>query len=154
MHTHCLIPNVARRADGTHCAFDAAPLHEWAKAAGSVYQEQLRTTLSRRLGVAWGPDRHGTREMVGFSAEQLRTFSKRSAEIEAYLEAAGESYESPAARMRAHDWASRDTRAAKDRGFTPELLRERWAEEARAVGLDVGDGHRRGDLGWSERPQQ
>lgn len=136
LHTHCLIPNVVRRADGTHCAFDAAPLHEWAKAAGSIYQEQLRTTLTRDLGVVWGPDRHGTREMVGFCAEQLRVFSKRSAEIEAYLEAAGERYESPAARMRALDWASRDTRAAKDRGFTPELLRERWAEEARAVGLD------------------
>ncbi|MCU1450392.1 MAG: conjugative relaxase, partial [Acidimicrobiales bacterium] len=36
LHTHCLIPNVVRRADGAYVAFDANPLHVWAKAAGTV----------------------------------------------------------------------------------------------------------------------
>ncbi len=139
LHTHCLIPNIVERADGSHCSVDGGPLHDWAKAAGSIYQEELRRTLTRRLEVTWGPDRHGCREMVGFTPEQLRTFSKRSVEIEAYLEAAGERYESPAARMRADEAASLDTRDPKDQGFTPELLRGRWAEEAAAVGLDEPD---------------
>ena len=139
LHTHCLIPNIVERADGSHCSVDGGPLHDWAKAAGSIYQEELRRTLTQRLEVTWGPDRHGCREMVGFSPEQLRTFSKRSVEIEAYLEAAGERYESPAARMRADEAASLDTRDRKDQGFTPELLRGRWAEEAAAAGLDEPD---------------
>ena len=139
LHTHCLIPNIVERADGTHCSVDGGPLHDWAKAAGSIYQEELRRTLTQRLEVTWGPDRHGCREMVGFTGEQLRTFSKRSVEIEAYLEAAGERYESPAARMRADEAASLDTRDRKDRGFTPELLRGRWTSEAKTVGLDSPD---------------
>jgi conjugative relaxase-like TrwC/TraI family protein len=136
LHTHCLIPNIVERADASHCSVDAGPLHDWAKAAGSIYQEELRRTLTQRLEVTWGPDRHGCREIVGFTPEQLRMFSKRSAEIEAYLEAAGERYVSPAERMRADEDASIDTRDPKDRGFTPELLRGRWAAEVAAVGLD------------------
>lgn len=139
LHTHCLIPNIVERADGSHCSVDGGPLHDWAKAAGSIYQEELRRTLTQRLEVTWGPDRHGCREMVGFTPEQLRSFSKRSVEIEAYLEAAGERYESPTARMRADEAASLDTRDRKDHGFTPELLRGRWAAEAAALGLDEPD---------------
>ncbi|MGH9023882.1 MAG: MobF family relaxase, partial [Acidimicrobiia bacterium] len=38
LHTHCLIANVVRRRDdASHVAFDANPLFEWAKAAGSIY---------------------------------------------------------------------------------------------------------------------
>lgn len=136
LHTHCLIPNVVARADGTHVAFNAHPLHEWKKASGSLFQSELRRLLSRDLGVEWGPDRHGCREMVGFSREQLRTFSKRTAQIEAELEARGEEYESAAERMRANDAASLATRRPKDRQLTPTLLAEAWEAEARTVGLE------------------
>ena len=136
LHTHCLIPNVVARADGSHVAFNAHPLHEWKKASGSLFQSELRRLLSRDLGVEWGPDRHGCREMVGFSREQLRTFSKRTAQIEAELEARGGEYESAAARMRANDAASLATRRPKDRQLTPTLLAEAWQAEARTVGLE------------------
>jgi hypothetical protein len=59
-------------------AFDGNPLFDWAKAAGTVYQAELQRLLSLQLGVAWGPDRNGTREMVGVEREVLRAFSKRS----------------------------------------------------------------------------
>ncbi len=102
LHTHCLVPNLVRRkTDGRYVAFDAGPLFDWCRAAGSVYQNQLQRSLSLRLGVAWGPDCHNTREMLGFSRAQLRAFSKRSAQIEAELEAKGALYESPALRMQA-----------------------------------------------------
>ena len=68
---------------------DAGPLFEWARAAGSIYQSHLQRTLLDRLGVVWGPDHHNTREILGFSRAQLRAFSKRSAQIEAELEAKG-----------------------------------------------------------------
>ena len=90
LHTHAVIPNLVRREDGAWVAIDATALYRWAKAAGSVYQEELRRRLSARLGVGWGPDRNGCREMTGLSEAQLRAFSKRTAQIEAHLAATGE----------------------------------------------------------------
>jgi conjugative relaxase-like TrwC/TraI family protein len=51
IHTHAVIPNLVQREDGAWVAIDAIALHRWAKAAGCVYQEQLRRLLSERLGV-------------------------------------------------------------------------------------------------------
>jgi conjugative relaxase-like TrwC/TraI family protein len=139
LHTHCLVPNLVQRTgDGRFVAFDAGPLFEWARAAGSLYQNQLQRTLSLRLGVCWGPDRNNTREIVGFSRAQLRAFSKRSAQIEAELEAKGAIYESAALRMAADDEASLATRTGKDHSLTPSLLAGRWRREAGNVGLSVG----------------
>ena len=141
LHTHCLIPNVVRRADGQYVAFDANPLHVWAKATGTVFLNELERILTDRLGVEWGPDRNGSRELIGFSREQLRAFSKRTTAIETHLEAAGEMvFDSRAQRMRADDHASITTRDRKDRGLTPERLRDRWHDEAKAVGLRPGTG--------------
>ena len=139
LHSHCLVSNLVQRAgDGRHVAFDAGPLFEWARAAGSVYQNHLQRTLSRELAVVWGPDRNNTREMEGFTRAQLRAFSKRSAQIEAELEAKGAVYESPALRMQADDEASLATRTGKDHSLTPSLLAGRWQREAEQVGLAAG----------------
>ena len=67
LHTHCVIPNLVHRSNGSYVAIDAAGLYRWAKAAGSIYQEELRRRLSERLGVGWGPDRNDTRETLGFT---------------------------------------------------------------------------------------
>ncbi|MGH9116780.1 MAG: MobF family relaxase [Acidimicrobiales bacterium] len=139
LHTHCLIPNVVCRDDGVFVAFDANPLHLWAKATGTVFQNELQRLLTQRLGVAWAPERNGTREMLGFSRGQLRAFSKRTEAIESRLEARGElAFESKRARMRADDRASVRTRPRKDPTLTPERLRDRWATQAAAVGLERG----------------
>ena len=139
LHTHCLIPNVVQREDGQHVAFDAAPLHVWGKAAGTVFLNSLERSLTQRLGVEWGPERNGSRELVGFTREQLRAFSKRTVAIETRLEARGEvAFSSNADRMRADDRASLATRARKDKTLTPERLRDRWAAEAKAGGLEPG----------------
>ena len=55
LHTHCVVANLGRRPDGTYAALDATPLYEWGKAAGSVYQEELRRRLTERLGRRVGP---------------------------------------------------------------------------------------------------
>ncbi len=135
LHSHCLIANVVRRADGSHVAFDANPLHDWAKAAGSIYQAELQRLLSLHLGLEWGPERNGCREPVGFKDNQLRAFSKRTVAIEAELERSGATYQSAAERMRADDAASLATRPRKDHSLSPTLLAERWEAEGRAVGL-------------------
>ena len=55
-----------------------------------MFLNELERILTERLGVAWGPERNGCREMVGFTREQLRAFSKRTVAIETHLEADGE----------------------------------------------------------------
>jgi conjugative relaxase-like TrwC/TraI family protein len=139
IHTHAVIPNVVRRDDGMWVALDAMGLYRWAKAAGCVYQEELRRRLSERLGVAWGPDRNGCREMTGISEAQLRMFSKRSVDIEEHLAREGFVSGDAEARMRADEAASLATRPAKDRTLTPPRLRARWEAEAEQAGLAVGD---------------
>jgi conjugative relaxase-like TrwC/TraI family protein len=139
LHTHCLIPNVVQRDDGRFVAFDANPLHTWAKATGTVFLNELERLLTRRLGIEWGPERNGCREMVGFTRDQLRAFSKRTAAIETRLEAEGEvAFPTKRERMRADDRASLATRERKDKTLTPERLRDRWKIEAGAVGLEPG----------------
>jgi hypothetical protein len=140
LHTHALVANVVQREDGVWVALDATGLYMWAKAAGSVYQEQLRRILSDRLGVGGGPDRNGCREMTGLAETQLRAFSKRTAQIEAHLAATGQDRLSdPRARMAADEAASVATRARKDRTLTPDRLAQRWSAEAETVGLPTGD---------------
>jgi conjugative relaxase-like TrwC/TraI family protein len=138
LHTHCVLANLGRRPDGTYAALDATPLYEWGRAAGSVYQEELRRRLTERLGVEWGPDRHGCREMAGFELGWLRTFSKRTQAIDAYLAGAGPENPDPKRRMRADEAASLATRPRKDGSLTPEMLRERWQAEADGIGLPTG----------------
>ncbi len=138
VHTHCLVPNVVRREDGRCVAIAARPMFVWARAAGSIYQAELQRLLSLRLGVEWQPDRSNTREIAGFDRDTLRTFSKRTVEIEAELEANGATYESPALRMRADDEASLATRPPKDHTATPEMLFGRWQTEAAEIALAVG----------------
>jgi conjugative relaxase-like TrwC/TraI family protein len=137
LHTHCVIPNLVQRPDGSWVAIDGTPLYVWAKAAGSIYQEELRRRLSERLGVAWGPDRNGCREMLGFSEEQLERFSKRTAQIEKYQEAKGISPADAKERMVLDEMASLATRRRKGRSMTPQRLRARWQAEAAEVGLST-----------------
>ncbi len=67
-----------------------------------------------------------------------RGFSKRSAQVEAELEAQGADYEAPGLRMRADETASLATRADKDHAMTPANLIGRWAAEAGELGLPLG----------------
>lgn len=137
LHVHCLVPNMVQRADGSHVAIDASPIHEWLKASGTVFQAELQRLLTNELGVSWGLDRNGCREMVGFDRAQLRAFSKRTVAIETVLEAGPEAVTAKD-RMKADDRASLQTRDRKNKELTPEALRERWADEAARAGITPG----------------
>lgn len=138
LHVHSLVPNLVQRADGTFVAVDANPIHEWLKASGTVFQSELQRHLTDRLGVAWGPERNGCRELVGFTPEQRRAFSKRTTAIETVLEAGDEAVTAKQ-RMRADDRASLVTRQKKDHTLTPNRLRSRWEDEAATVGIPAQD---------------
>jgi conjugative relaxase-like TrwC/TraI family protein len=138
LHTHCVVANLGRRPDSTYAALDATPLYEWGKAAGSIYQEEIRRRLTEQLGVEWGPNRNGCREMGGFDPAWLRTFSKRTQAIEEHLAGAGPENPDPKRRMWADEAASLATRPRKDGSLTPEVLRQRWQAEADGIGLPTG----------------
>ena len=53
LHTHVLVANSVRAADGRWRTIDATALYEHAKTGGYVYQAQLRHELTTRLGVAF-----------------------------------------------------------------------------------------------------
>jgi conjugative relaxase-like TrwC/TraI family protein len=130
IHTHVLVANLAQRDDGLWAALDGRAIYHEAKAAGHVHEAAFRRELSRELGVEWGQTHNGIAELEGISAEQRATFSRRSIEIDAYLEARGLS--GPEAR---HVAAVR-TREAKDYDVTPAELAPEWRERAAALGLD------------------
>jgi Mrp family chromosome partitioning ATPase len=83
--------------------------------------------LTQRLGAEWEPVRNGLADIRGFSAEELRTFSTRRAEI---LASVGEDASAKAMRV-----AALETRQAKDRDITDESLREGWRVRAEEIGL-------------------
>jgi hypothetical protein len=114
-------------------------MYGWAKAAGSVYQEQLRRNLTEALGVGWREDRNGCRELAGISEVQRRVFSKRTAQIEAHLARTGDQPVDPKARMQADEAASLATRRRKNLNWTPAMLAGRWHVEATSVDLPVGE---------------
>ena len=138
LHTHCLVPNLVRRkSDGRYVAFDAGPLFDWCRAAGSVYQDHLQRALSLRLGVVWGP----TTTTPGRSwasagascgpSPSVRPRSRPSSKPRRPLRVPG-----------AADAGRRRGLARHQEGqgplLTPSLLAARWRAEAAEVGLPVG----------------
>jgi conjugative relaxase-like TrwC/TraI family protein len=99
LHWHVLIPNMVRGADGRWSAFVHPDLYRLQRAAGEVFQAALRDELTRRLGVQWRPGRH-VGEITGIPQTVLDGFSKRSAEIDAWLDDHDRSHD-PASRQEA-----------------------------------------------------
>ena len=141
LHTHVLIPNVVRGADGRWSAPDARQLYLWQKAATAMYQSALRVELAP-LGLSWSVRRNGLGELSDIPNSVLRAFSKRRVEIEAALTETG--FES----QRAAEVAALATRRHKPGQLEhSDVLRHRWATELAAVTLtDETGGSRPGTL--------
>ena len=90
----------------------------------------LRGELTDRLGVRWAEITNGYADIDGMPAELLETFAKRRSEIEGAMAERGEDS------ARAAQVAAHRTRAAKEYGVDGLGLRERWAAEATAAGVD------------------
>ena len=88
LHTHVVAANLARGSDGRWSALHGYPIFQHAKAAGSLYQAHLRAGVRERLPWAqWGEVRKGMAELEGVPTGVLAHFSRRRAEIVAWLEA-------------------------------------------------------------------
>jgi conjugative relaxase-like TrwC/TraI family protein len=90
LHSHVVVSNMALGDDGKWSALgDHRRLFLSARAAGHLYQSELRSLLTARLGVEWGPVANGCADIDGISRPLLDVFAKRSAEVEAAVIARG-----------------------------------------------------------------
>src|ERR671911_564308 len=85
LHTHVLVANLIRTADGEWRSLDGQRLYRRAKTAGYLYQAHLRAELHRELGLAFREVHRGAAEIAGVPDETLRAFSRRRAEIESRM---------------------------------------------------------------------
>lgn len=144
LHTHCVISNKVRTADGRWMALDGKYMKEFQRMLGGIYQSVIRNELSHRFGFEWEPIVNGQAEIAGIPKDVLRTFSKRTIQMEDALQPKLDEFikvegrdpsEWEVAKMTRE--AVIDTRQKKSGAGVSDLM-TRWVGEA-------------SDLGWSGR---
>jgi len=129
LHTHVIVANMTRTADGEWRALDGeAILSTYRLAAGYLYEAHLRHELTRRLGLEWTEPIKGMSELAGIPEEAIRAFSTRRQSLLEHMEALGtEGF--AASRV-----AALATRKAKEQVELPRL-HEEWLARAAEHGL-------------------
>jgi conjugative relaxase-like TrwC/TraI family protein len=141
LHTHALVLNMVRCADGRWRTLDATELFHHKKSAGMIYQAALRNEMHSRLGVSFRDvNENGQADIAGVPDELLKLWSKRTASIDAEAGPKIADYEkllgrtlSSAERVGVVKTAVLKTRARKKH---PELsaLHATWTAEAARAG--------------------
>ena len=129
LHSHVLVVNLAQGPDGRWSALDARGLFLELRTARYLYETQLRSELTSRLGVSWRELQGAWADLAGIDPTVRRAFSRRSAEIETALEQAGRSG------PRAARIASARTRPDKDLATPYEELVSDWRERSYRLGV-------------------
>ena len=142
LHTHALVINKIRCADGTWRTLDATELFHHKKSAGMIYQAALRNEMRQRLPVAFAEgNEHGQAEILGVPQKLLSLWSKRTAQVDAEAAPKIAEYENllgraltPAEQVNVIKTAVLKTRPGKDH---PELaaLHGHWTDEAEQAGI-------------------
>jgi hypothetical protein len=124
-----LVANGTFRGDGRWAALDGLAIYHHAPAAGHIHEAVFRRELALELRVEWGRVHNGIADIADFTGEQLRTFSRRASEIDAYLAE--------------HTWSGAEarqiavvrTREAKAHDVTPECSCPSGANALERLGL-------------------
>ena len=129
LHTHVIVANLARSADGEWRALDGeAILRTYRLAAGYLYEANLRHELAQRLGVRWTEPIKGMAELEGVPEEAMLAFSTRRQSLLEHMEAHG-SEGFAASRV-----AALATREPKEQVDLPRMRAE-WESRAAEHGL-------------------
>lgn len=131
LHTHALVLNVGTRRDGTTGTIESKPFYDHKMAAGALYRTELAAELERRLGVECARQRTWF-EVQGVPKRLTEEFSKRRAEIEAFLGDRGLMSASASA------YATLATREAKGHAARSELF-PKWQGIGQAHGFTPRD---------------
>ena len=143
LHTHAVIANRVPAPDGRWLALDARTIKLDQRTLSALYHANLRSELTRRLGVRWYPPEHGIAEIADFDAAVLAEFSQRSNDVQRRLDEKLSRFRKdlerdPTAneRWKLEREAVVDSRPAKPHNPTPAELRQEWHERTRALGRD------------------
>ncbi|MFM5955393.1 MAG: MobF family relaxase [Novosphingobium sp.] len=132
LHTHNVIMNMTRDADGNWRSLEPRALYQLQKAIGAVYRQELAVGV-RALGYEIEVGKDSLFEIRGVSSEVIRAFSERAAQVEARLAERGQTRETASAEEK--QIAALDTREAKEKVERADLVRE-WRATADVAGLD------------------
>jgi conjugative relaxase-like TrwC/TraI family protein len=134
LHTHLVIANRVQGPDRRWTALDGRDLYRHRLAADAIYRASYQRELVRTLGVEWtAADRHGNRELEGVPEALVRSFSKRTGQIDAEVDWLIRNGGERTPRL--VKWAVHATRKPKQQE-TPDTLYGRWRTEAAERGHD------------------
>jgi conjugative relaxase-like TrwC/TraI family protein len=134
LHTHLVVANRTQGPDGRWTALDGRDLYRHRLAADAIYRATYQRELARTLGVEWTPaDSHGNRELQGMPEDLVRSFSKRTGQIDLEVERLEASGRERTPRL--VKWAVHVTRKPKGHEAA-DTLYGRWRTEAAERGHD------------------
>lgn len=138
LHTHSLIMNITRRADGTWAAISNDEIFRLKSVTEAVYLAELAKELEK---AGYGIRYEGKRfELAHITRPHIEAYSKRSNDITDELETMGLDRQSASR-------SQKQTVALKTRkGKTPEITREElqadWSRQEKELGVDFSAGKR------------
>lgn len=133
LHTHNVIMNMTRDADGAWRSLEPRALYQLQKTIGAIYRQELALGV-RALGYAIEKGKDSAFEIKGVSPDVIRAFSERAAQVEARLAERGQTRATASAEEK--QIAALDTRTAKESVNRADLVNE-WRATADAAGLSA-----------------
>lgn len=137
LHTHAVVLNMTRRADGAWRALSNEEIFKAKKALDGIYQAELARGLQEigyRIRVV---DDRGNFELAHITRNQIDAFSARSAKIEQALAERGKTRASSSTREKqAIALSTRPRKAAGDR----EAVKAYWRAASRELGIVYEEG--------------
>lgn len=136
LHSHCILPNTGKRADGTigGIKIDGGERFDLIKLADSIYKSQLAERLRAR-GIALRETKNGF-EIKSITDDVIADWSPRKQQIDKLLAERGADRQNSSAALR--QWANLMSREAKD--VPPEVYTNYWKNIARQQNLYVEQG--------------
>ncbi len=132
LHTHNVIMNATRDAEGHWRSLEPRALYQLQKSIGAVYRQELAVNV-RALGYEIEAGKDSLFEIKGVSPEAIRAFSERAAQVEARLAERGQTRETASAEEK--QIAALDTRAVKAHVERADSVKD-WRATADSAGFD------------------
>ena len=132
LHTHNVIMNATRDAQGKWRSLEPRALYQLQKSIGAVYRQELAVNI-RALGYEVQAGKDSLFEIKGVPTEAIRSFSERAAQVEARLAERGQTRATASAAEK--QIAALDTRVAKQAVNRADLVKD-WRATADNVGFD------------------
>ncbi len=126
LHTHCLIMNMTELKRGVWYSHLNDAIYRHQKHLGMVYQHHLAMEV-QKLGYEVEAKGQGQFDIKGFKQEDLQEFSKRRQKILATARNPDSAFDRYAA------W---DMTRQRKKEIVPYKLRQRWRQEAEALGIE------------------